>query len=317
MSVSSRSTVTNGAIDLAVFTSGNADGPPLVLVHGWPDTHALWNRVIEQLGDRYRIVTYDTRGAGESSAPKRTQEYALEGLAADFYAVIDAVSPGRPVHVLGHDWGGVEVWEAAAEQRASERIASYTSLSAPNLDHLAAWMRARLRRSRPADVAQVFAQLRASWYAVTLQLPLVGSWRIHRELRRGWAKFLNEFSDVDPSVVEVAPTLLSDALNGTRRYRANTFARMFQPPRERRVHVPVQLIVNTKDAAVLPYHYDDTPLWVDDLRRTELAAGHWSPLSHPREIATLTARFIDSIEERSKAARLHPPDGSAGARDHE
>jgi len=51
------------------------------------------------------VIAYDVRGAGASSRPRDDRAYDLTVLADDMTAVIDAVSPGRPVHVVGHDWG--------------------------------------------------------------------------------------------------------------------------------------------------------------------------------------------------------------------
>ncbi len=84
-------------MDLAVHESGNPDGPTVLLVHGWPDTHHLWNGVAEELGVDFRVVSYDTRGQGESSDPGSVEAFALEELAADVLAVADAVSPDTPV----------------------------------------------------------------------------------------------------------------------------------------------------------------------------------------------------------------------------
>ncbi|MGB3770228.1 MAG: alpha/beta fold hydrolase [Rhodococcus sp. (in: high G+C Gram-positive bacteria)] len=296
-----RSTVSSGGQDLAVFTSGRSDGPTIVLVHGWPDTHTLWNHVVGLLGERYRVVTYDSRGAGESTLPTRTREFRLDRLAADLRAVIDAVSPDAPVHVLGHDWGAVEAWELVAEADAPTRIASYTSVSGPNLDHLALWARSKLRRPTPRGVAQVLGQVRASWYTMTFHVPPLARLRMYRMKRKGWTAFIGEFSDVPASMVDESPTLLDDAWNGLRLYRANLFPR-FAKPRRRYVSVPVHLIVNTRDAAVRPFHYADSDRWVVDLTRTDLDAGHWSPLSHPWDIARITADFVDGIEARSQAS---------------
>lgn len=141
--------VTNGSVSLAVFEQGKADGETIVLVHGWPDTHELWNRIVPLLADDFRVVSYDSRGAGESTIPSRVQDYQLSALAGDLFAVIDAVSPGKPVHVLAHDWGSVETWEAVCEPGAEEKIASFSSISGPNLDHLASGS----GRARPSVVS--------------------------------------------------------------------------------------------------------------------------------------------------------------------
>ncbi|MBY6680222.1 alpha/beta fold hydrolase [Rhodococcus sp. BP-316] len=298
---SERSTVRNGDVELAVYTAGVSDGPTLVLVHGWPDNHTLWNHVVGLLADRYRVVTYDSRGAGDSTVPARTRGYRLDAMASDLRAVIDAVSPDAPVHVLGHDWGAVEAWELVAEADAPLRISSYTSVSGPNLDHLALWARSRLRRPTPRNLAQVFAQTRASWYTVTFHVPPLARVRMYRMKRKGWTQFIGEFSDVPAAMVEESPTLLDDAWNGLSIYRANLLPR-FTSPRRRYVTVPVHLIVNTRDAAVRPFHYEDTPRWVADLSRTDLDAGHWSPLSHPWDIARITSEFVDGIESRRQTA---------------
>ena len=113
-----RTNVVNEGMRLAVFETGNPEGEPIVLVHGWPDTHELWSHIVPLLAEKFRVISYDSRGAGASTVPQERAAYRLSSLASDFYAVIDAVSPDRPVHVLAHDWGAVEVWEAAGEPRA-------------------------------------------------------------------------------------------------------------------------------------------------------------------------------------------------------
>ncbi|WP_238774369.1 alpha/beta fold hydrolase [Prescottella equi] len=278
-------------VRLAVYEQGNPAGETLVLVHGWPDTHDLWRHVIPHLADRFRIVSYDTRGAGASTSPAPVSAYALPELARDLFAVIDAVSPDVPVHVLAHDWGAVETWEAVCEPGAGERIASYTSISGPNLDHLGAWMRRRLAQRRPAGP---LAQAVASGYTVLFQIPVVGTLPFRLGLWRIWPTFLKFFDRLDPALVQPAPTLRADMITGLKRYRANIRPRL-RSPRERRTDVPVQLILNRRDPAVRPVGYEDTERWVSDLRRSELPAGHWSPISHGRDVARLTAAFVDDL----------------------
>ena len=81
---------TSDGTRIAVYDEGNASGPTLVLVHGHPGTHAVWDPVVALLADRFRVVRYDTRGAGESSVPKPVSAYSMERYADDFAAVLDA-----------------------------------------------------------------------------------------------------------------------------------------------------------------------------------------------------------------------------------
>ena len=123
-------------VRIAVYEEGNPDGPTLVMVHGHPDSHVLWDAVVPLLADKFRIVRYDNRGAGGSTAPKRTSAYRMARFADDFAAVVDAVSDEHAVHVLAHDWGSTGVWEFLARPEAAERVASFTSVSGPSHDHV-------------------------------------------------------------------------------------------------------------------------------------------------------------------------------------
>ncbi len=143
--------VTNGSVSLAVFEQGKADGETIVLVHGWPDTHELWNASCLCWQTTSASSATTAAGPVRAQSPSRVQDYQLSALAGDLFAVIDAVSPGKPVHVLAHDWGGsVETWEAVCEPGAEEKIASFSSISGPpNLDHLASGS----GRARPSVVS--------------------------------------------------------------------------------------------------------------------------------------------------------------------
>ena len=166
--------VDNGDVRIAVYEHGNPDGPTVVMVHGWPDSHVLWDGVVPLLADRFRLITYDNRGVGPSSSPKSYREYTMARLADDFAAVIDAVSPSRPVHVLAHDWGSVSVWEYLARPEASSRVASFTSVSGPSQDHLMAWIFDNLKRPyRLKRLVQTLTQLLSLSYMAVFSIPFV------------------------------------------------------------------------------------------------------------------------------------------------
>ncbi|NLG54110.1 MAG: alpha/beta fold hydrolase, partial [Rhodococcus sp.] len=274
---------------------GRADGPTLLLVHGWPDTHELWNSVIPQLTPHFRVITYDNRGAGQSTIPGDVASYRLGTLADDVFAVIDEISPHTPVHVVGHDWGSVQLWEAVCETGAQQRIASFTSISGPNLDHLAAWMRRSVRQRR---FRGPLAQAVASAYTVIFQIPGVAVLPLRWGFSKHWPRFLKAFDRLDPECVVVSPTIASDMVHGLKLYRAN-IRRHLLHPRERFTEVPVQLVLNRRDPAVRPVGYEDAERWATDLRRTSINAGHWSPFSHPDEVAHAVTKFAHDIARRS------------------
>ena len=106
-------------VRIAVYEQGNPDGPTLVMAHGWPDSHVLWDGVVERLADRFRIIRFDNRGVGKSSVPKPVSAYTMAKLADDFAAVIDAVEPWRARSRAGARLGfgfGVGLPDAAGRQ---------------------------------------------------------------------------------------------------------------------------------------------------------------------------------------------------------
>lgn len=284
-------TVSRDGVDLQVYIQGRQDGPTVILVHGWPDDHHLWEAVVPQLTDRYRVVTYDTRGHGRSTVPADVDAFRLTEFADDFFAVLDEVSPDSPVHVVGHDWGSVQLWEAVCEPGAAERIASFTSISGPNLDHLGLWIRKRFAERR---LIGPLAQLASSAYTGFFMTPVLPTLLFRTVGTPGlWRRFLRLIEGTPPEQVHLSDRLQDDMVSGLRIYRANIVSHLLRP-RERRTEVPVQLLVNRRDIALRPAIYEDTDLWVSQLSRRDLAAGHWLPFSDPTVIAESVVEFIES-----------------------
>jgi pimeloyl-ACP methyl ester carboxylesterase len=96
-----------GDLRLHVREWGNVDGPPIVFIHGWSQSHLCWHRqVASSLSDEFRLVAFDLRGHGMSEAPHQCQHYTYAGLwAYDLAAIIDELELERPV-LVGWSYGG-------------------------------------------------------------------------------------------------------------------------------------------------------------------------------------------------------------------
>src|ERR1700754_1354753 len=170
--ITERYVESSGGVRIAVYEQGNPEGPTLVLVHGWPDSHAVWDGVVPLLADRFRIVRYDNRGVGKSSVPKPVSAYTMQCYADDFAAVIDTVAPGEPVHVLAHDWGSAGMWGDLSRPSASDHVASFTSLSGPSAAHLRRFIIASLKRPyRPRRFLQGLNQMVRFSYMSLFSVP--------------------------------------------------------------------------------------------------------------------------------------------------
>ena len=294
--------VRSGDVELALYTWGEAAAgrPTLVLVHGYPDAASVWNKAAPLLAQRFHVVAYDVRGAGRSSKPDRIADYGLPKLVDDLAAVADAVSPDRPVHLLCHDWGSIQGWEAVCTERMQGRIASYTSISGPSFDHAGYWLMRRLRSGSPEQLAQVARQALHSWYIGLFHLPAAAPamWKL------GMGKLLPKFlENIEGIRGETSETQASDGALGVNLYRANFLDRVLKPS-ERRTEVPVQLIFPRGDHFMIPEIWDDLHLWVPNLWRRDVDAGHWMQLSHPQVVADWGAEFIEFVESGKESTAL-------------
>ncbi|MQY08172.1 putative oxidoreductase EphD [Actinomadura sp. RB68] len=291
--------------------TGDPSAPTVVLVHGYPDTQAVWEPVARLLAERFHVVTYDVRGAGASGRPRRTRAYAMEHLADDLRTVIDAVSPDRPVHLVGHDWGSVQCWGAVTGDALGGRVASFTSVSGPCIEHFGQWVRDRLRRPTPRRLAELAGQFARSWYLVFGAVPGVPQlfWRFG-----GTRLFPVLVERTEGLTREPAPTFRKDALYGMKLYRANA-VRFLRPGDRCRTTVPVQVVAPTKDAFVSPHQSRDLAPYVDRYWRRELPAGHWGAVcTRPDVLAGWITEFARYIEGAPQPAALAAAEMAGAAR---
>ncbi len=287
----------SGEVALLVRTAGDRGHPTVVLIHGYPDTQMAWAPVVERLATRFHVVTYDVRGAGGSSAPRGRAAYRLERLADDFDAVCRAVTPGvdgRPVHLVGHDWGGIQGWEFVTRPRFAGRVASFTSIAGPALGHALSATRAALSRR---DMLRALDRARRSWYIVPLCLPGGPTlmWKVVLAGGR-WRRWLTVVEGLSVDESYPAPTASSDGWHGAKLYRANIPHRLIGRNPLAPAHAPVQLVVPTRDRFISPSYYDAAARVAPGLRRRELSGSHWAPHAQPDVVAAWIAEFALQTE---------------------
>ncbi|MEU3666944.1 SDR family oxidoreductase [Streptomyces virginiae] len=300
--------VRTGGIELCVVELGERGRPTVLLVHGYPDSKEVWTEVAERLATRFHVVLYDVRGHGRSTAPQPLRGgFTLEKLTDDFLAVADAVSPDRPVHLVGHDWGSVQGWEFATVGRTEGRIASFTSMSGPSLDHFGHWIKKRMSRPTPRAAAQLLGQATKSWYVYMLHTPVLPELAWRGPLGKRWPKMLQRVEKVPAGSYPTA-SLPSDAAHGAWLYRDNVRPRLRRPRSDAFAHVPVQLITPTGDAFLSERLYDGLERWAPDLLRRTLPAKHWIPRTRPDQLASWIAEFVTAREEpAARATRQKAP----------
>lgn len=260
-------------------------GPPadsastVVLVHGYLSTSRAWDQVVARLAPNYHVVTYDTRGNGESDHPARQENYALPVLAADIGAVIDATAGGRRVHLVGWDWGAGEGWEAAATPAVAAELLDFTALSGPNLDLWGRWL-ARTAQN-PADLPAVLDQAARSVYIPLWNIPIVAEAMWNTGIT---GATLDAFIQWEGAPAPHVPP--ADGIAALNRYRANVFQRLADPTYSRLIVRDVHVIVAVHDLYVgIPVMTRAIEGAADHLTFTEIDSGHWAPITDAQQVA--------------------------------
>jgi pimeloyl-ACP methyl ester carboxylesterase len=295
--------VRGNGVDLAVTELGDRRRTTVVLIHGFPDTSIVWAPVAQLLAaGGFHVVAYDVRGAGHSGVPSTQSGYALPVLIEDLAAVITDVSPDSPVHLVGHDWGSIQGWEAVTGELLGGRIASFTSISGPPLEHAALWAR-RHRTRHLSDLRLALRQAAHSWYIALFHLPLLPE-LVAAGARVGQAASAARRRWGGPSdEPQHRSTLGEDFAHGLGLYRANVRER-FRHPTMSYTDTPVQLVVPMADRYVTPPLLDGLESWSSLLWRRESDAGHWIIRTHPDQVATWIHEVITFVEEGSETDDL-------------
>ncbi|HEX4918186.1 MAG TPA: alpha/beta fold hydrolase [Limnobacter sp.] len=293
-------TVNSGDVELAVTAYGEPHNPTIILVHGYPDSSRVWDPVVDILKHHFHVVTYDVRGCGNSTEPDWMWDYSLTKLSEDLQAVMRAVCPTQPVHLLAHDWGSIQTWESVTDHRLKARIASYTSISGPCLDHIGMWFRTNMASGRMKALADVAGQAVHSWYVYAFQLPFLAPAVWKMGLDRAWPSVLRR---MEGQAVEENPTQRKDGVNGINLYRANIIPRVSNP-RLRQTDVPVQLLVPTKDKFVTPAMVESCYPYTQNVWRRDVDANHWVVKTHAEWVANCVSEFVEFAESGRESPHL-------------
>lgn len=279
MSASTRTIEANGQ-RLFTRTMGDASAPFVLLLHGFPEFGGAWDELLPQLADRYFVAAPDQRGYGLSSKPAGIEAYRVQHLAADMFALADALAPGRPIHLVGHDWGASVAYMMAFLQ--PQRIAKLVVL---NGVHPIPFQRALIEDPEQRAASQYIRFLRRDDAAPLLLAD--GCKRVLQFLTGGFgggrwltdalkAKYVAAFEQpgameamvawykATPLTVPAIDTVVTD----------DPVAKM--PAGLMRVRMPHLLLWGLEDKALRPACRDGLAAFCDDLRTVEIPdADHW------------------------------------------
>ena len=272
MSAPSASRVNVGDVSLNVQVAGS--GPPVLLLHGFPDSLALWRDVAPRLvAAGHTTIAPDLRGFGESDAPAGRAHYRMDRIVGDLVQLLAALDVREPVHVMGHDWGAGVAWCLALVRPDLVRTNVAISVGHPREYALAG-----------------LEQRRKGAYLVFWQLPGLSERSLSRNGYAGLRHWARHHPDVDSCVRDMSrPGRLTAGLNW---YRANFASVIFRPwPRCR---VPTLGLWSSEDHCLAEDQMIKSARRMEAPWRYERIEGarHWLPLEEPGRVATLALEWF-------------------------
>ena len=116
-------------VTLNVALAGPKDAPPVIMLHGFPESHRTWRGLVPLLEDGFRLVMPDQRGFAASDRPQEVEAYQADTLIDDIFALAEALAI-ESFALVGHDWGGAISWPAAL--RKDPRLTRLAIINAPH-----------------------------------------------------------------------------------------------------------------------------------------------------------------------------------------
>ena len=281
-------------VTLNVALAGPADAPPVILLHGFPESHRTWRGLAPLLEDQFRLVMPDQRGFADSDRPQDVDAYRADVLVDDIFALAEALGIDR-FALVGHDWGGAISWPAAL--RHDPRLDRLAIINAP---HPVVFQKSLIEDAEQRAASQYITAFRTPGFEKAPEA-------------MGWGAFFDksfgghvDLASIDP--VERAAYIAEWSRPGGFAAMLNWYraSMVVVPPAGAEVplpdwvlgafpkaQVPTLVIWGMKDKALLPIQLEGLDALVDDLTIARIPdAGHFVPWEKPQAVGAVLKPFL-------------------------
>jgi haloacetate dehalogenase len=276
------------------FVSRDGSGPAVLLLHGFPETHACWDRIAPRLAEAHRIVAPDLRGYGASEAPSggpRGEGYSKREMAAELVKVMAGLGHER-FAVVGHDRGARVAYRLALDH--PQRITRVALLNVvPTIDQfermvagpsLGYWPWFLLAQPEPFPERVLLAEPGALLDHVFATWPSNPK-TITAEQRDAYLQALT------PSTAAAMCADYRASFHLDREHEADDRAAGV------RITCPALLVIG-EDETQLADAADVWRAWAEDLTARQVPGGHFIPEEAPEELSEILSDFLDGSEDR-------------------
>ena len=281
-------------VTLNVALAGPDDAPPVILLHGFPESHRTWRGVAPLLEDEFRLVMPDQRGFAGSDRPADVDSYKADVLVDDIFALAEALGIQR-FTLVGHDWGGAISWAAAL--RNDPRLARLAVINAP---HPVIFQKSAIEDAGQRAASQYITAFRTPGFekaaaAMGWETLFEKSFSGHVDLSiispEERDQYIAEWSQPGGFVAMLNWYRASQLIVPTPGIEVPIPDWVLQAfPK---VTVPTLVIWGMQDKALLPIQLEGLDSLVDDLKIVRVAdAGHFVPWEKPGVVAAALRPFL-------------------------
>jgi pimeloyl-ACP methyl ester carboxylesterase len=288
-----RITLSTG-VELDVWSAGNLAHPPIIFLHGFPESHRTWRRQMAEFARDHYVIAPDQRGFARSSKPPEVSDYTPDKMVADLFALVDALGLSR-FTLAAHDWGGAIGWAAAL--KAPERIARLIICNAPHplifqrtlIDDLPQRKASQYILAFRDTIEARIAENGLEWFFDHSFMRHLQASNVSAEDR---AAYLDEWSQ---------PGAIHAMLNWYRATPMHVPAMDEVPARPAFLDapfpvlkMPTLLIWGMNDPALLPCQLDGLDALVADLTIARIDCGHFTPWEAPDAVNVAMRNFLET-----------------------
>jgi pimeloyl-ACP methyl ester carboxylesterase len=284
-------------ITLQVATAGDPAAPPIILLHGFPESHRTWRHQIPALARDHFVLAPDQRGYARSSKPEGVENYTPDKIVADLIALADHFDLDR-FTLAGHDWGGAIAWMAPLGR--PDRIARLIIVNAP---HPYVFQKSLFDDPAQRKASQYITRFRDTG----IDKGLVGAGLEHffgsvfvqhvtaTIAGEDKAAYLDEWGQPGAMTAMLnwyrASSIVVPPADGPLPDRPAFLSAPFPP-----VTQPTLVIWGTADKALLPVQLDGLDTLVPDLTVVKVDAGHFVPWEAPEAVTNAMREWLAERE---------------------
>ena len=281
-------------VTLNVAFAGPEDAPPVVLLHGFPESHRTWREIAPRLEESFRLIMPDQRGFAGSDLLQDGEDYATDKVIDDIFALADTLGLDE-FALVGHDWGGAISWPAAL--RSDPRLKKLAIVNAP---HPLVFQTSLIEDADQRDASQYI-----NWFRMPGAVAAIEAMGLGAFFEKVMAEHVDRSKLLEAEKQQYLadwsqPGALTSMLNW---YRASKV--VVPPPGVTvplpdwllrafpTIKVPTLVIWGMNDTALLPVQLEGLDTLVDDLTIVRLpGVSHFATWEAPDQVASALRDFL-------------------------